>query len=296
VRTLAEWGEVRGVVRGGLAPGAAETIRIPDIAGEVDWAPHLVDVDAVLHLAARVHIPDDPSDAAYRRTNVGGTVRLAEAAIAAGVKRFVFVSTVKVHGERTTVEPFNSTSPFRPADPYGRSKAEAEDALRTLQDRDGLDLVVVRPPLVYGPDVRANFLRLLRTIDRGTPLPLGRVENRRSLVFVDNLADLLARVATSDAASGEAFMVADGDPVSTPTLVRALAHALGRPARLMPVPLSMLRMVGRLLGQAEAVDRLVGSLEVDSSRTQSVLDWSPPFSFDEGVAATAAWFAEGERR
>jgi len=286
----------RAVIRHGSEPPEARSVRIRDLV-TADWKPILEDVEAVIHLAARVHVMrDDAADplTEFRRVNVEGTGRLAEAAAEAGARRFVFVSTVKVHGEMTRDAPFQPGSPLRPADPYARSKAEAEEVLREIEARTGLGVTIVRAPLVYGPGVQANFLQLLRLVNRGIPLPLGRVENRRSLVYVGNLADLLIRCATTEGAEGATFLISDGEPVSTPDLIRAIGRCLERPARLWPVPPSILRTAGRLTGQAARVDRLLGSLEVDDSALQDRLGWHPPVSFDDGLAETAAWFRGSE--
>jgi nucleoside-diphosphate-sugar epimerase len=296
VRSLSRYGPVRGVVRRGSVPDATEIVFIDDLAGDTQWEALARNVDVVLHLAAHVHVPRSAratADAVFHRVNVEGTRRLAEGAAAAGVRRFVFVSSVKVHGEATPRGAFTPASPLRPLDPYGRSKAMAEEALREIEARTGLDVVVVRPPLVYGPGVRANFLGLLRAVNRGIPLPFGRVVNRRSLVYVDNLGDLLARAATDPSATGETYLVSDGAPLSTPALVRAIASSLGRQARLIDVPLGALRFTGRMLGGSAAMDRLLGSLEVDGRTALSRLGWRPPHSMEAGLAATAAWLQKG---
>ena len=291
---------VHAVVRHGSAPPGLPTFRIPDL-GSTEWDGILRDVDAVIHLAARVHMMREEAGdplAEYRRVNVEGTRRLAEAAAEAGVRRFVFVSSVKVHGETTDGRPFGPESPLRPVDPYGRSKAEAEEVLRGIEGRIGLAVTVVRPPLVYGPGARANFLDLLRVVDRGLPLPLGRAKGCRSLVYVGNLADFLIHCVGANEAAGGSFLVSDGAPIPTPDLIRAIARSLGRPARLLPVPPAIVRAAGRLTGQAERVEKLLGSLEVDDSAVRERLGWSPPTSFEQGLAETADWYrrSEADRR
>jgi nucleoside-diphosphate-sugar epimerase len=291
---LAVGHEVRGVMRQGEAPAPlAQVVKISDLAEHSDWQGAMDGVDAIVHLAARVHVMRDraaDSLAAFRVVNVEGTRRLASAAADAGVRRFVFVSSVKVHGEASHDAPFMADSPVAPADAYGRSKAEAEDALREMESRSGLGVVVVRPPLVYGPGVGANFLTLLTAVSRGWPLPLGRVDNRRSLIYVDNLADLVLLAAVHPDAAGRAFMVADGPPVSTPELIRRMGRALDRPVRMPAVPESWLRLAGRITGRSAAVDRLLGSLEVDDFPTRDLLDWHQPVTADEGLRRTADWF------
>jgi nucleoside-diphosphate-sugar epimerase len=295
-----EWGlPVRVVVRGdGIPAGAAEVVRVRDLPTEDRWAAALEGVDTVIHLAARVHVrrevAADPL-AVFRAINVEGTRRLAAAAAGAGVSRLVFVSSVKVHGEETPAAPFTSASPLAPADPYGQSKAEAEAALATVAAGSALDMVIVRPPLVYGPGVGANFLSLLRLVDRAVPLPFGRVVNRRSLVYVGNLADLLLAAATRTGRVAGAFTVTDGPPVSTPELVRRIAAALGRPARLLPVPPGLLRVAGAMIGRSAAVARLLGSLEVDGGALAVALGWSPLFDMDEGLRRTAEWYRSAAR-
>ena len=210
-----------------------------DIGPDTDWRAALAGIDAIVHLAARAHVLRDSSadaHALYRAVNTLGALRLAEAAAAAGVRRFVFLSSVRVHGERSTGAPFTEASPLVAQDPYGRSKAEAERGLAALAAAGRLEPVILRPPLVYGPGARGNFARLVRLVARGVPLPLGAVRNRRSLIFVGNLVDAIVRSLDDPAAAGETFMVSDGEDVSTPELVRRIARALGKPARLVPVP------------------------------------------------------------
>jgi nucleoside-diphosphate-sugar epimerase len=282
----------------GSPAGAVRSIRVGDLSREYPWEEVLGDVDAVIHLAARAHVMrDSVADplAAYRAINVAATTRLARAAAAAGVRRFVYVSSVKVHGQATHGEPFTADSPLAPIDPYGRSKAEAEAALREIAAGTALEVVVVRPPLVYGPGVGANFLRLLWLVDRGVPLPLRQVRNRRSLIYVGNLADVLLTAATSKQWVSGPLLVADGPPVSSPELVCRIARALGRPVRLLPVPPNLLRLTGALTGHSAAVARLLGSLEVDASAAANSFGWTPPADMDEGLRRTAQWFRASVR-
>jgi nucleoside-diphosphate-sugar epimerase len=291
---LAAGHEVRAVVRQGEAPAPpAQVVRIPDLASYTGWRDALDGVDTVVHLAARVHVMRDrgaDSLAAFRAVNVDGARHVASAAAEAGVRRFVFVSSVKVHGEASHDAPLTADSPLAPSDAYGRSKAEAEDALREMESRTGVGVVVVRPPLVYGPGVGANFLTLLKAVSRGWPLPLGRVDNRRSLIYVDNLADLLLLAAVHSAAAGRAFLAADGPAVSTPELIRRMGRALDRPVKMPAVPESWLRLAGRVTGRSAAVDRLLGSLEVDDFPTRDILGWSEPVTAEDGLRRTADWF------
>jgi nucleoside-diphosphate-sugar epimerase len=278
---------------GAALPAGTDAAVVGEIDGTTDWASALRGVDVVVHLAARVHMMrDDAADplAEYRRVNTAGTERLARDAARAGVRRMVFVSSVKVHGEGGGPAPLRASDAPAPADPYGVSKAEAEEALHRVAAETGMEVVVLRPPLVYGPGVGANFLSLFRAVDRGLPLPLGRVRNRRSLVFVGNLADAILRAADHPDAAGRTFLVSDGEPVSTPALIRAVARALGRRPRLLPVPVALLHAAGAATGRGPAVSRLTGSLEVDSAPIRDTLAWTPPATLDEGLAATARWF------
>ena len=267
--------------------GAVEWVTGPDLSSGGDWRPLLADVDTVVHLAARVHVmasADAASDEEYQRVNVVGTRRLAEQAATVGVRRFVFLSSVKVHGETGH---FDEGSAMAPADAYGASKRDAEESLRDVARRTGLDVVIIRAPLAYGPGVKANFQSLLTAVRQGRILPLASILNRRSLVGVDNLADLIAVCMEHPAAVAEAFLVSDGEDLSTPELVRRLAKAAGRHARLMPMPVWSLRALAALLGRSQAVDRLTGSLTVDISKARRLLGWVPPVAVDEGLRRAA---------
>jgi nucleoside-diphosphate-sugar epimerase len=261
-------------------------VVVGDINSHTDWSKAL-EAHGVVHLAARVHVMDDSAQdplAEFRAVNVEGTLNLARQAAHAGVKRFVFVSSVKVNGEATLPGcPFNVQDPPAPADPYAISKQEAEKGLRELAAETGLEVVIIRPPLVYGPGVKANFLRLIKTVQKGLPLPLGRVRNKRSLVGIDNLLDLIITCIDHPAAAGQTFLVSDGEDLSTPDLIRKLASAMGRPARLLPVPSTLLRLGGRMIRKSAEVERLVGSLQVDINHTCETLGWRPPVSVDEGI-------------
>ncbi|MEZ0602639.1 UDP-glucose 4-epimerase family protein [Paraburkholderia sp. IW21] len=264
-----------------------------DFAGvDAAW-PAAGQIDCVVHLAARVHVMRDKAvepDAAFRATNVDGALRVAQAAWQRGVRRFVFVSSVKALGEHNVGRPLLEDDLAKPQDAYGRSKLAAEQALLRYGQETGLDVVIVRPPLVYGPHVRANFLRLMDAISKGMPLPLASVAARRSLVYVDNLADALMRCATDARAARQCFHVADANTLTVAELARALGRHLQRPARLVPVPASWLRHAGRMIGRSAYVDRLIGPLELDTTRIRCVLHWEPPYSIDEGLAATCRWY------
>lgn len=264
---------------------SVSSIVVGDIARQTDWRAALQGVDVVVHLAARVHVMRDTAGdplAAFREVNVEGTRSLARQAAEAGVKRFVFLSSVKVNGESTlSGQAFAPDDSPAPEDAYGVSKLEAERALQDLCVRTGMEFVVIRPPLVYGPGVRGNFQAMVRAIQRGIPLPLGAIHNRRSLIALDNLVDLMSTCLVHPAAADQVFMAADGEDVSTSQLLRKVAAAYGLPARLIPVPAGLLRFGATVLGKQAAADRLLGSLVVDASGTRNRLGWQPAVSMDE---------------
>ncbi|MDO9219962.1 MAG: SDR family oxidoreductase [Thiobacillus sp.] len=263
---------------------------VGSINGETDWASVLADCDTVVHLAARVHVMKDASRdtlALYRATNTDATLNLARQAVRAGVKRFVFISTIKVNGEGRDA-PYRETDIAAPEDAYAISKWEAEQGLRQIAADTGLEVVILRPPLVYGPGVKANFQRLIHIVKRGWPLPLGSIRNRRSLLYLGNFVDAIRLCVEHPAAAGQIFLLDDGEPVSTPELIRAVARALGHPARLLAVPVWLLEAAGTLLGKRAAVARITGSLFVDSSAIRSRLGWRPPYSMAAGLATTVA--------
>ena len=255
------------------------------------WRHALLGCDAIVHLAARVHVMHETTTnplAEFRRVNVDGTLNLARQAAAAGVRRFVFISSVKVNGESTqTGVPFTADDTPAPLDAYGISKMEAEQGLRELAIQTGMEVVIIRPPLVYGPGVKANFAAMMRWLQRGVPLPLGAIHNQRSLVAIDNLVDLIVLCLKHPAAANQTFLVSDGEDVSTTELLFRMGRAMGRPARLLPVPSSVLKLAGALLGKSDVVQRLCGSLQVDITKTQDLLGWTPPVSLGEGLRRTA---------
>ena len=283
---------VRGVVRtedASLSTGI-ELAVVGEIGRDTDWTAALQGVVVAVHLAARVHVMCDASEeplTVYREVNTEGTLNLARQASQAGVKRFVFVSSIKVNGEGTEL-PYSETDTPNPIDPYAISKWEAEQGLRQIEQETGLEVVILRPPLVYGPGVKANFLRLMQAIKKGWPLPLGAIHNRRSLLYLGNFVDAIRVCVEHPAAAGQTFLLDDGLAVSTPELIRAVAHAMGRPARLLAVPVGILELGGALLGKRAAVARLTGSLFVDSSAIRECLNWTPPYTMEEGLAATVA--------
>lgn len=297
-RLLAEGWSVRGTLLASetsvsLVKGV-DPVVIEPIGSDTPWAQALNGIDTVIHLAARVHIMDDPSAdplAEFRKVNTDGSRQLAREASKAGVKRLVFISTIKVNGEESAI-PYTEKSSSQPTDPYGISKWEAEQALRLIEAETGLEVVVARPTLVYGPGVKANFFKLMKTVKLGIPIPLASINNNRSLIYIGNLVDALTVCAVHPAASGKTFLVSDGEDVSTPELIRRTASALGFQARLLPFPLSLLLIAGKLTGKIAAVNRLSGSLTVDSSRIRLELGWKPPFTMEVGLRETADWFKE----
>jgi nucleoside-diphosphate-sugar epimerase len=270
----------------------SERVVVGDINAGTDWNQALRNVDLVLHVAARAHIlGDEPCNAhLYTETNVHGTQRLAEAAARAGVQRLVFMSSVKVNGEDSGNGVYGPDDVPHPRDAYGESKALAEGSLRAVAAQTSMQTVCVRSPLVYGPGVRANFLRLLNWVYEEWPLPLGAVHNRRSLVSLWNLCDLLVHVLGHPAAANRTWMVSDGEDLSTPDLVRRMGSAMNRRVRLLPVPAGLLHLAGGVMRRKAEVARLCGSLAVDVTRTRDELGWSPPVSFDEGLARTVSWY------
>lgn len=268
-------------------PAALKVCAIAAIDGTTDWSALCAGCDCVVHLAARVHVMQDAAAdplAEFRRVNVEGTLNLARQAAAAGVRRFVFVSSIKVNGESTLAgRPFTMADAPAPGDPYSQSKLEAELGLRRLAAVTGMEFVIIRSPLVYGPGVRANFAALMAAVNRGIPLPLGALRNRRSLVALANLVDLISVCLTHSQAKNQLFLASDGEDVSTPELIRRMAQAMGRSASLLPVPPSLLMLGGILFGRKEIVRRLGESLQVDIEYTRQQLQWTPPLTLDQGL-------------
>jgi len=289
---------VRACVRAGKAvmTDGISTVRIKGIDANQDWRPALDGVSVIVHAAARVHVMNDTAKdplVEFRRVNVEGTLNLARQAAAAGVTRFVFISSIKVNGESTEYgRPFYAEDAPAPIDPYGLSKLEAEIGLSEIGRESGMEIVVIRPPLVYGPGVKANFLSMMKILDRRVPLPLGAVHNARSLVSIGNLVSLIVVCIDHPAAANETFLASDGEDLSTTQLLMRMADALGRRARLIPVPMALLRLGAAVLGKPNVAQRLCGSLQVDISKTRKLLAWNPPFSVDEGLRMAV----EGYRR
>jgi len=264
-----------------------EGITIKEIDGNTDWSDALRECEIVVHLAARVHVRNDYSRdslSAYRRTNVEGTINLARQAVAAKVRRFIFLSSVKVNGESTAVgHSFRPDDQPMPKDSYGISKMEAEQALRQIAEVTEMEIVIIRSPLVYGPGVMANFGALLCAVRSGWPLPLGSVDNQRSFIALVNLVDFIITCTRHPSAANQTFLISDGKDLSTTELVRGLAQAADIPARLLPLPISLLRLAGRILGKSDSMERLCGNLQIDSSKARTLLEWVPPVSVEQGL-------------
>ena len=281
-------------------PLGVEGCVVPTLAADTDWTSALAGIDSVVHAAARVHVmresATDPLDA-FRRVNVQGTLNLARQAAQAGVRRFVFISSIKVNGEATEPgRPFRADDEPAPQDAYGVSKLEAEVGLRALAETTGMEVVIIRPVLVYGPGVRANFQALMSLVNKGVPLPFGRTSNRRSLVALDNLVDLVCTCLEHPAAAHQTFLVSDGEAVSTAGLVRAMATALGKKPRLLDVPLPWMSRVAQAVGQGAVTQRLFESLEVDIDKNRQLLGWEPSTRMAEALLATARAYVEARRR
>lgn len=269
-----------------------EDIFVAELAPDTDWTPGLLGVKVVVHAAARVHImgsQEARSSSAYRQVNVGGTLNLARQAAASGVQRFVFISSVKVHGQESSPSlPFRETQICRPPDAYALSKLEAEQGLQKISNETGMEVVIVRPPLVYGVGVRANFAALMRTVALGIPLPIGRVDNLRSLVALDNLVDFIVVCIQHPAAANQAFLISDGEDVSTPQLIQRIANAMGINAHTIPVPLVLLKVAAFAFGKKTSMQRLCSNLQVDISKARNILGWEPLIGVDEGLRRALA--------
>jgi nucleoside-diphosphate-sugar epimerase len=277
-------------------PSEARYMQVAGLDSSTDWTLALDGVAVVIHSAARVHVMHDRSSdplSEFRKVNVEGTLNLARQAAELGVRRFIFISSIKVNGEGTSLGmPYLADAQAAPADPYGVSKMEAEQGLRALAAETGMAVVTIRPTLVYGPGVKANFLNMMRWLHKGVPLPFGAIHNRRSLVALDNLVDLIVTCIDHPAAANQTFLVSDGEDLSTTELLRRMGTALGNPARLLPVPSWLLETGAALLRKQALSQRLCGSLQVDISKTRELLNWTPPVSVDDALRETAKHFLE----
>ena len=268
----------------------AKSFVVGDISGATDWSMALKDCDVLIHLAARVHVMLDSVDdplTEFRKVNTVGTEHLARSAAAKGVKRFVYVSSVKVNGEETIGnQSYSEKSLPNPQDPYSISKWEAEQALQRVAEETGLEVVIVRTPLVYGAGVKGNFAQMISVLKRGLPLPFASVRNKRSLIYVGNLVDALLLCATHQAAFGQTYLVSDGEDLSTSDLLHKLTVMIGKTSRLFPFPITLLKLAGYLTGNSKQLERLLGSLQVDSSKIRRELGWVPPYTVEEGLQST----------
>jgi nucleoside-diphosphate-sugar epimerase len=301
----------RSLVRKGLGVKAAvrrtetapaeeiDYIPVGDIGPDTDWSEALDGVNLVVHLAGRAHIGRENSAnprAEYERINTLGTMRLAQQAAAAQVRRFLFLSSVKVNGEATHDQSFAENDPPAPQDFYAVSKWQAEEGLIRLHRQGELPVVIIRPPLVYGPGVRANFLQLIRWVDSGLPLPLGKIKNKRSLVGVRNLIDFITVCLQDPSAAGEIFLVSDHEDLSTADLVQRIGGFLGRPPYLLPIPYQFMSILARILGKKETFNKLCHSLQVNVEKSRQVLHWTPPFSVNEELEQTVDWYKNNYKR
>ena len=299
---------VRNATQIKALPSGIEGVQVGDVDSETDWSEALSGIEEIVHLAARVHIINDTASdplTAFRWVNVKGTEHLAQTAAASGCRRFVFMSSIKVNGEGTEAGGQKSEVRYRkaqlkmafsendnpePRDAYGISKWEAEQVLQEIAEATGLEVVILRPPLVYGSGVKANFLRLMRAVACGVPLPVSNVNNRISLIYKENLVDAVFTCLSHPKAAGQTYLVSDGEDVSTPELIRRISSAMGKPARLFPFPPFFLKMAGIITGKSVAIDKLVRSLTIDCSKIRRDLDWQAPFSMDQGLRETAMWY------
>lgn len=274
-----------------------EYVFLEDIGPETDWNESLKDVDMVVHLAGRAHmLRENPLDPmvrqAYDQVNTLGTIRLAQMAAAADVRKFIFLSSAGVNGKETHHRPFLETDEPRPSSIYALSKLRAEEGLRQMHNQGQFSLVIIRPPLVYGPDVPGNFLRLLRIVDLKVPLPFGRINNKRSIVGINNLVNFIMLCLREPAGSGETFLVSDGEDLSTPELIRRIAAFSGRRQYLLPIPYRILQMIANALGKKEVLEKLCNSFQIDIEKAKNLLKWSPPFSVDEELEQTVKWYKD----
>lgn len=288
---------VVAAVRSAVLPASDNVVVVGNIDGTTDYSAALNGVDVVVHAAARAHIMrDEVADplAEYSKVNVEGTLNLANQAVAAGVKRFIFISSIGVHG-LNSLRPFKETDTEAPHDAYAVSKYEAEQGLRKLSTETGLEVVIIRPPLVYGGAAPGNFRSLINLASKSVPLPFGSVNNHRSMVYVGNLVSFIIRCIQHPAAANQTFLVSDGEDVSLRMLVTYIRLCLGRSPRLLPVPVGLFKLAGALTRKRGIVDRLVGDLQVDSSKVRTLLGWVPPYTVEQGIAATVADFMSKEQ-
>ena len=294
--------DVRGIVRSKERSlnrnSRLEIFAVGEINSDTNWGDALKGIDVVIHLASRVHKLIDVSInplADYRGVNTGGTQKLAEMSAQAGTRRLLFISTIKVNGEKTIGAAFTENHTASPQDPYAISKWEAEQALHNISDSTGLEIVILRLPLIYGQGVKANFLRLLDIVNKNIPLPLSMVNNKRSMIYIGNLIDVIIRCIEHPDAANQTFLVSDGQDVSTPDLIKMIAGAMGKKARLFPCPAPFLKVIGKVIGKSDEIERLTDSLQIDTAKIRRELNWTPPFTLEQGLRVTADWFMSNEK-
>lgn len=288
------WSVRRAIRRVGVSDAHCDSVAVGDLKPETNWLQALMGIKVVVHLAARVHMMNDVASdplAEFRKVNTQGTLNLAGQAAQSGVKRFIFISSIKVNGENTaTGSSFAPDDEFVSEDPYARSKSEAEQGLLALAKETKMEVVIIRPPLVYGPGVKANFASMMKWINKGIPLPLGSVHNQRSLVALENLVSFIIRCMSHPAAANEVFLISDAEDVSTTRLVQKVAKAFGKKPFLIPVPVGLMKFVANTLGKGDVANRLFGSLQVDSSKAQQLLGWKPVITMDDQLKKTTDMF------
>ena len=291
-------GTVRSLSESAALPGAVEIVETGSFDAYIEWEAALEGIGTVVHLAARAHKMDDSIPdpmAAYRKINASFTEHLAQIAASQSIRRFVFVSSAKVNGEGKSIAYTEDDRP-EPVGPYAISKFEAEMALKKIADETGLEVVIVRPPLVYGPRVKANFLRLLQVVDKGIPLPLANVQNKRSLIYLDNLIDGIVACIQHPEAANRTFLISDGGDISTSDLLRTIASSMGKSPMLFSFPERILRVAAGLTGKSAITSRLLDTFRVDISKIETLINWSPPFTLQEGIGKTAHWYLEEFRK
>ena len=276
-----------------------EEFLVPEIDGEVSWIDAFTSIGCVIHCAARAHIMNeevlDPISE-YRRVNVDGTLNLARQASESGVKRFIYISSIKVNGESTTgICPFSEEDEAKSRDPYGISKYEAEEGLKRIAFESSMEVVIIRPPLVYGAGVKANFLNLLKFSSTKLPLPFGLVRNKRSMVYIENLVDFIVKCIDHPAAANQTFLVSDNDDLSLRSLLVMIRESMKIPVRLLPTPVFLFKLAGLILGKKDVVDRLVGDLQVNPNKAMTLLDWEPPYTAEQGIQATVDSFLKDKK-
>jgi nucleoside-diphosphate-sugar epimerase len=279
-------------------PKEIQILETGSIGPDTQWAHALDNVDSVVHLAGRVHVMEDSSSdplSEYRIVNTAGTEKLARSAASSGVRRFIFMSTVKVNGEGRGI-PYCEDDIHGPSDPYSISKWEAEKIIKAIANETGIETVIIRAPMVYGPEVKANFLRLLKAVDRGIPMPVAGINNKRSMIYLGNLVDSIIACIDHSETAGQTYLVSDGEDISTPELIRQIAESLGKPAKLFYLPLFMLSLAGMITGNSHAIGRLTGSLTVDTSKIKKKLNWNPPFTLAQGLKQTAEWYKKTDQK